>query len=546
MPGTNKMRLFSCVALIVGACIGSAIFSLSGFTIYYAGPAAIISWIAAAIIFGFYGIVVAELALIYPHSGGIYIFPRRASGGNRGRVLGFVSGWGYIISTIIAVAFSAIYTGLFLNFAFPEIPSGALTSVITLLFAFLLVFIETKRSQDIQNVLVVALSAVLILFCLLAYFGGDFHSESFDNFFNQGAKGSTGFITSIPLALVAYGGCVSIAFLASDVKNPKRNIPLSLGLGLGFVALVYVLSVGAIVGSLPEGSMSDPELRFIPMFAATYPGGGLHKFTWLVKVIAVGGAMALFTSIIVMMRVNIRTVQAMSTEGLLPKYSVAAISIISLLVSTFTNWAELLISLGAILNIVSMAITCYALIVTIKKRNHKWGYALLPAGVAVLLFICYLPEVISGDFSLWIFTAGVYLSGFLFHHFYSRKKSIRISGVVVHGKGHGHLHDMPTANLQPYPGEVLPRHGVWSTYAYVDGKRYNAMTHIGLRPSDDDSPEITVETLILDGFNSDIYAHELTLEFREFVRETIKFQNLDQLKEQIASDSSSLGSDGIA
>ena len=48
---TGKLGLTACIAMLAGGCIGSSIFSLSGMTMYYVGPAAILSWIIAAGVF---------------------------------------------------------------------------------------------------------------------------------------------------------------------------------------------------------------------------------------------------------------------------------------------------------------------------------------------------------------------------------------------------------------------------------------------------------------------------------------------------------------
>lgn len=97
---SGKLGLVACIAILTGGCIGSAIFSLSGMTMYYAGPAAIITWIVAAIILGCYGVQVAELSVRYPHSGGVYVFPAKSLG----KFWGYLAAWGYIISNFIAVS----------------------------------------------------------------------------------------------------------------------------------------------------------------------------------------------------------------------------------------------------------------------------------------------------------------------------------------------------------------------------------------------------------------------------------------------------------
>lgn len=69
----GSLGLVTCVTMLAGGMIGSAIFSLSGLTIYKAGPAALITWVIAAVIMLGYGLIVAELSTIFPKSGGVFV-----------------------------------------------------------------------------------------------------------------------------------------------------------------------------------------------------------------------------------------------------------------------------------------------------------------------------------------------------------------------------------------------------------------------------------------------------------------------------------------
>lgn len=538
--GKGRMGLFSCVALIVGACIGSAIFSISGMTIYYAGASAILSWIIAAVIYGLYGMLVAKLAVMFPRSGGIYVFPRRALGGRKGALLGFISGWGYIISNIIAIAFSAIYFGIYINAGFPSVSARAVSLTAVMLALAILLF-RSRSSQRIQNTLVLALIAIMLFYCGEAFFGGGFDKGNYSAFFSTGAKGTSGFMSAIPLAMVAYGGCVAIAFMASEVADPKRNIRRSLLIGLGIVATIYACMVAAIVGTLPMDVISENEgLRYIPLFASVMHGG-LSASPWLVKVIAVSGAIALLTTVIALLRINSRAIQAIATEGLLPQFlarengygtavpALVVMTAICLLLALMPQWTEMMITLGAVLNIVSMTITCVALIAARRKS------AIFPLAVIALLWVCYVPEILHGSGRMWLFTAAVYLTGALVYLIFRKRAYRRVTGVVVHGKGHGRLHSMPTANLQPYEGSMLPREGVWETRVLMNGSTHVGVTNVGLRPTDDDMQHSTIETMILD-FEGDIYDSEMCLEFVRFIRPTVKFDSLDELHAQIEKD----------
>lgn len=544
----ENMGLLSCVGLIVGACVGSAIFSLSGITILYAGASAILSWVIAAVIYGMYGVLVSRLALQFPRSGGIYVFPRLAIGGNTGRLLGFMSGWGYVISNIIAIAFSATYLGVYLNAGFPQIPAQAAT-IISLFLTFGVLMFNGRSSQCIQDILVGLLVAVLLFFCVVAFGAGSFEPAHFDGFFSGGVKGTTGFINAIPLAMVAYGGCVAIAFVASEVRNPVKNVKRSLFLGLGLVVILYVAFLAAIIGTLPLEVLRDNEqIRYIPAFASVMMGS-LSAYPYLVKVISACGAVALLTTVIALTRINARAIQAISWEGLLPRHlgyettsgrpvnAYFLILCVCLTLCLFHVNMDIIINLGAVMNIVSMVITCVAAYFLSRKKLTVPYRGMFPAIVAVLLCACYVPDIIGGRSDMWMFTAVAYALAIVTFLICRHRSSTHVEGIVVHGQGRGRLHSMPTANIEPRVGCVLPKEGVWATTVSIKGdpKEYKGMTHIGPRPSVDDNPRITVETLILD-FEGDIYGRRISLDFNKFIRPTRKFSNLDELKLQIDSD----------
>lgn len=551
----HQMGLLSCVATIIGACIGSAIFSISGMTIYFAGPSSMVSWLVAALIYMAYGMLLAELAVRYPHSGGIFIFPKRAIGGASGRFWGFISGWGYIISNIIAIGFSAIYVGAYLRAGFPELfgeGSGPCISVGSVVLSLVILLWGGKRSQIVQNGLVVFLLLTLCLFCGIAFFGQQFQPVHFQQFFTTGVRGATGFISAIPIALVAYGGCVVIPFMTSEVAAPQRNIPRSLFIGLGIVALLYVAVIASIVGTLPFPVIDgDASLRYIPLHASI-SNGTLACYGWLSRIVSACGVVALLTTIIALMRVNARSMQAIALEGYLPNgvacensrsvpgIALTVMAVIAGLMCFFPQWTAHMIQLGAILNIVSMTITCTSHYISHRAHPSASGFTapigiILPIVVMAVFLACYIPDILSGGNALWTFTGIAYAVALAVYACCRRKVARRMGGLVVHGKGHGRRHGMPTANLQPFDNKQLPTYGVWAVRVFVAGKEYRGVTHVGVRPSDDDSPHPTVETLILD-FDGDLYGRFMCIEFLRYIRPTQTFRNLDELRVQIERD----------
>lgn len=108
-------------------------------------------------------------------------------------------------------------------------------------------------------------------------------------------------------------------------------------------------------------------------------------------------------------------------------------------------------------------------------------------------------------------------------------------GKVVHGKALGRTVGMPTANLKIYGNKRRPPAGVYATRTWVEGVPYAGVTNVGTRPSVDDKPEITIETM-LHGFEGDLYGEQLMTEFHFFLRGIRKFEGIQAVQEQVARD----------
>ncbi len=113
-------------------------------------------------------------------------------------------------------------------------------------------------------------------------------------------------------------------------------------------------------------------------------------------------------------------------------------------------------------------------------------------------------------------------------------------GKVVPGKHAGSRHGMPTANLAYGADKLLPPPGVYGALARWGGRLYRGVTNVGRRPSDDDSPAVTVETLLSD-FSGDLYGEELALELRFRLRGIRKFPGgLDDVRRQVERDAAEM------
>lgn len=108
-------------------------------------------------------------------------------------------------------------------------------------------------------------------------------------------------------------------------------------------------------------------------------------------------------------------------------------------------------------------------------------------------------------------------------------------GKVVHGKALGRTVGMPTANLKIYETKRRPPNGVYATRTCVGAEHYPGVTNVGLRPSVDNLPEITIETMLSD-FNQDIYGEKIMTEFHLFIRGIQKFDGIKEVWKQVQKD----------
>ena len=117
--------------------------------------------------------------------------------------------------------------------------------------------------------------------------------------------------------------------------------------------------------------------------------------------------------------------------------------------------------------------------------------------------------------------------------------SYKLKGTVMHGNRMGHQIGFPTANISIDINLVVPKFGVYEVVVIKDDKTYKGVMNIGNKPTVSDDTNLSYEVHILD-FDEDIYESVLEVELLSFIREEIKFDNIDQLKTQIALDIKSI------
>ncbi len=115
----------------------------------------------------------------------------------------------------------------------------------------------------------------------------------------------------------------------------------------------------------------------------------------------------------------------------------------------------------------------------------------------------------------------------------------KISGIVIEGRKIGRTIGYPTANIEIDGNYFLPDKGAYIVSVNYNGKSYMGMCNLGYNPTVSNYEKMSVEVFILN-FDKEIYGERLEVYFYQKLRDEMKFNSIEQLKEQLQSDEKSV------
>ena len=256
----------------VGGIIGSGIFMVPATVALYTTSSSLffMVWILGGIISLFGALSVAELGAAMPRAGGQYVYLNEAYG----PVWGYLYGWSAVaVINTASIAAVGVAFAEYLSFFTPlnsfDIKSVAIVSIVILT---IINVIDVKSGARFQNWFTFTKIASIIIVILLGLFLDGGSTQNLSPFFNDQSFSSL--VGPLGLAMVAvlwtFDGWIFITYVAGEVKNPGRNIPLSIiycmiiivsvYLALNYV-LVFALGFDKMIGS--ELVMSDAASIFL-------------------------------------------------------------------------------------------------------------------------------------------------------------------------------------------------------------------------------------------------------------------------------------------
>ncbi|MDQ3013164.1 MAG: amino acid permease [Acidobacteriota bacterium] len=307
------LGLLDSTMIVAGSMIGSGIFIVSADMARQVGSP---GWLLVAwLVTGFLTVVGAlsygELAAMIPKAGGQYVYLREAFS----PLWGFLYGWTlFLVIQTGTIAAVAVGFARFLGVLWPAVSetnylikpihlsssygvSLSTAQLVGVLMIALLTWMNTrglKLGKLVQNVFTVAktggLIALIVLGLLIGWNSGAVQANFGDFWTARGSLQDVGQgLTAVTAFGLFVGLCVSqtnslfsadawnnITFTAGEVKDPKRNIPLSLAMGTGLVITLYLLANIAYLVSLPlETIQQVPSDRVAAATAnVIFPGIG--------------------------------------------------------------------------------------------------------------------------------------------------------------------------------------------------------------------------------------------------------------------------------
>ena len=304
----RELGLLDGTMLVVGSMIGSGIFIVSSDMIRNVGSAGMLitMWVLTGLMTVIAAVSYGELSAMFPKAGGQYVDLKEAYG----KLIAFLYGWSFfaVIQTgtiaAVGVAFSKFAAYLYEPFSDENIlyemgafklNAAQLVSIVTIIFLSYLNSRGVKNSKTLQTVLTIIKIASLLGLIVFGFVLGaktEVWDANWTNaFVNMTFNTDTGEWISIAgpaivagIAAAMVGSVFSsdawngVTFIAGEIKNPQRNVGLSLFLGTMIVTVLYVLANLMYLAVVPLTEIATAKSDRVAVVASQYIFGGVGTY----------------------------------------------------------------------------------------------------------------------------------------------------------------------------------------------------------------------------------------------------------------------------
>ncbi|KAG0166618.1 b(0,+)-type amino acid transporter 1 [Apophysomyces sp. BC1034] len=288
------MGLLSSCTMIVGLIIGSGIFASPGpvtLAVNAVGPSLII-WTIGGVLSMIGALCYAELGTMITKSGGDYQYLKKAFG----LWMGIAFSWSNLLlaNPIGTASIATVFAQYILQMAYfdksdpgkqIEMPEYALKLVAICCIWVIVIFNSLQRSAGtlVQNVFTGAKLIALVMIIIIGWVWlGKGNVQSFENAFEGSSTNALNYGTAMYMALFSYNGWNNLNYGISEVKNPKRTLPLAITISCIIVTAVYVLGNVAYFATLPVQVVSTSSTVAMQLGLETMGVAGGYFFALMV------------------------------------------------------------------------------------------------------------------------------------------------------------------------------------------------------------------------------------------------------------------------
>lgn len=248
----KNIGFFPALALVMGTVIGSGVFfKVSNITEVTGTPGmTLLVWLLGGIITICAGLTVAELAAAIPRNGGLTTYIEYTYG----KFSGFLAGWAqsFIYFPAMIAAQAIVFSEQVLNLL--HLKDGWLVPIAFIAVAsiYMINIIGSKAGGILQSVtLIVKLIPIIVIIIFGLMNTGNVEVSLAPNTGDTGINFFTAIGAGLLATMFAYDGWIHVGNIAGEMKNPKRDLPLAIVLGLGLVTVIYLLINATFLYTLP-------------------------------------------------------------------------------------------------------------------------------------------------------------------------------------------------------------------------------------------------------------------------------------------------------
>jgi amino acid transporter len=273
-------------ALVLNGVIGSGVFVLPGTLGGSLGWASLIAWTIAAALTATMVFSFAEVASRFSGSGGAYVFTQAAFGPFIGLQIGWLSYFVRVISAAVQANLFTTYLAEFVPWASTR-PGGIVANTVFIGFLAAINIRSVVSGAQTSNAFALLKLAPLVAFGILGLAwiasGKTVQHPAVDG------AGLGVWLNALLLLMFAYGGFEAAVIPLAELKDPRRDAPFALILGLALVTVIYLAAQLTVLATLPD---PDATNRPLAASARVMLGAGGAAVITLAALISVSGWMA--------------------------------------------------------------------------------------------------------------------------------------------------------------------------------------------------------------------------------------------------------------